>query len=43
MDLQLLTCEDFREAAGCSNTCHEHSVVYKMDLVETQRGWGWVC
>jgi hypothetical protein len=40
MDLQLLTCEDLPEAAGCCTTCHEHYVVYKMDLVETRRGLG---
>jgi hypothetical protein len=43
MDMQLLTCEDFPEAAGCCDTCHTFYVVYEMDLVETPRGWAWLC
>jgi hypothetical protein len=43
MDMQLLTCEDFPEAAGCCDTCHTSYVVYEMDLVETPRGWAWLC
>jgi hypothetical protein len=37
MDMQLLTCEDFSEAAGCCDTCHTFYIVYEMDLVETPR------
>jgi hypothetical protein len=39
----LLTCEDFPEAAGCCTTCHEFYIVYEMDLVETPKGWAWIC
>ena len=40
---QLLTCEDFPEAAGCCDSCHTFYAVYEMDLVETLRGWAWLC
>jgi hypothetical protein len=43
MDMQLLTCEDFPEATGCCDTCHTFYVVYAMNLVETPRGWAWLC
>jgi hypothetical protein len=43
MEMQLLTCEDFPEASGCCDTCHKFYVVYEMDLVETPRGWAWLC
>jgi hypothetical protein len=43
MDMQLLTCEDFPEATGCCDSCHRFYVVYKMNLVETPRGWAWLC
>ena len=43
MDMELLTCEDFPEAAGCCDTCHTFYVVYAMNLVETPRGWAWLC
>jgi hypothetical protein len=45
MDKELLTCEDFPEAANgcCWDCCHTHYVVYEMDLVETPRGWAWLC
>jgi hypothetical protein len=43
MDMQLLTCEDFPEASGCCDTCHTFYIVYAMHLVETPRGWAWLC
>lgn len=42
-DSELLTCEDFPEAAGCCTSCHSFYIVYEMDLVETPKGWAWIC
>jgi hypothetical protein len=42
-DMQILTCEDFPEAAGCCDTCHTFYAVYEMELVKTDRGWAWIC
>jgi hypothetical protein len=43
MGKELLTCEDFPKAAGCCDDCHTFYIVYEMDLVETPRGWAWLC
>lgn len=48
----LLTCEDFQTELSaskffegsdtCCSTCHTYTP-YDMSLIETPRGWAWVC
>ena|ERR1700722_15904362 len=43
LEAGLLTCEDFPDAARCCDTCHTFYTVYEMELLETNRGWAWIC